>query len=278
MKLAIILNYKKESTTAIAAELCSFLEARGCSLLKPADRPGFHPQECAAVDFSSCEAAILLGGDGTLLSACRYIKNRSLPLLAVNMGRLGFLTEIEGSELFNSMEKLLHGEYETESRSMLHAELFRDGECYYSSEALNDFVLDGGSSYRSTTITAEIDGEFVTTSRATGVIFSSPTGSTAYALSAGGPLVMPQVKANVLCYIAPHSLHNRPIVLPEQSIVKLLFSNSEPCRLIADGQATVECQTGDELLLTTAPQRLKLLRLHKPNFFAAVNGKLINNK
>ena len=275
MKIAVILNYKKDETVKLAEELCAFLTARNCEIKKPENKPGYKVMECAGLDFSDCDLAVILGGDGTLLGACHYIDNKDLPLLTVNMGKVGFMTELEKTELFPYMEQVLNSDYSIEERRLLKAELWRDGSLIYEEKALNDFVLDNGNSYRTLSITTEINNQFVSTCKASGLIFSSPTGSTGYSLSAGGPIIVPQTKAVLLTHIAAHDLYDRPIVMPADSIIRIRFTGDSGCRIIADGQFAQSCQTGDEIIFTSSPTALKLVKIKAPHFFTALNDKMI---
>lgn len=274
MKIAVILNYKKNETVRLAEEVCAFLTARECELQIPEGTPGYRVEECRNIDFSDCQLVILLGGDGTLLGACHLVQH-NVPLLTVNMGKMGFLTEVEKAEIFPSLEQILQKDYSVEELPLLDAEIRRDGECIYKDFALNDFVLDSGSSYRSMSITTEINGEFVSTHKCSGLIFSSPTGSTAYAISAGGPVIMPQTKALLLTHIAAHSLYARPIVTPEDAKIRILFSSNSTCRVIADGQFAFDCETGDEIFYTLSDKKLKLVKLKPAHFFTTLNNKLV---
>jgi len=274
MKIAVILNYKKDETVRLAQEVCAFLTARECELQIPEGTPGYRVEECRNVDLSDCDLAILLGGDGTLLGACHQVQN-DIPLLTVNMGRMGFLTEVEKSELFPALEQILQKDYSIEEIQLLNAQILRDGGIIYKDFALNDFVLDSGSSYRSMSITTEINDEFVSTHKSSGLIFSSPIGSTAYAISAGGPIIMPHTKALLLTHLAAHSLYARPIVMPEDARIRVLFSSNSTCRIIADGQFAFDCETGDEILFSASDKKLRIVRIKPARFFTTLNNKMV---
>ncbi|MDH3280265.1 MAG: NAD(+)/NADH kinase, partial [Gammaproteobacteria bacterium] len=167
------------------------------------------------------DLGIVIGGDGTMLHVARALALHAVPVVGVNMGRLGFLTDIAMADMYEDIGRILDGEYSTEERIMLHVEVKRDNQVLDSHMALNDMVIGKSELERLIEIRTFVDGEFVTSARSDGVIIATPTGSTAYALSAGGPILTPQLRAIIMVPICPHTLSNRPIALQDTSVIDL---------------------------------------------------------
>ncbi len=222
-------------------------------------------------DMQGCDAVVSLGGDGTLLRAMQYAAKADIPIFGVNMGRVGFLTEIEPAELEQSVQMLCEGSYFIEER-MLLAVMVNQGRNPLL--ALNDAVINRGS--RLIAVSAYISDDLIGRYVADGVIVSSPTGSTGYSLSAGGPIISPDVKCMVVSPICPHTLHHRPVVVSPQETIRLeLDSEDIPGTYLSiDGQTTVPLEGGDTIYITCAETTGKLIRLKKPHFFTLVREKL----
>lgn len=220
------------------------------------------------------DVVIVLGGDGTLLSVARRIYGRETPILAVNMGSLGFLTEVALDEVYASLTQIFDAAYETDPRMMLQG-VVRQGRKQFTATALNDIVVHKGSFGRTIQLDVQIDGAAVTTLRGDGLIISSATGSTGYTLSAGGPIVHPSVEALVLTPITPHTLTNRPIVVPASSEVCVAVKSREAGPAVAfDGQEIFPLQTGDPVFVRAAPHRLHLIRSSNRNYYQVLREKL----
>ncbi len=218
---------------------------------------------------------VVMGGDGTLLSVARHYGQLNVPILGVNVGGLGFLTEVSLDELYPAMEQVLAGRYEVEDRLPLTASLFRDGDLCWRENVLNDVVINKGALARITQLTAWIDNEYLTTYRADGLIVSTPTGSTAYTLSAGGPIVYPSLSHIILIPICPHTLSNRPIILPDACTVAITFDEKIfDVYLTLDGQVGQALQTGDRVEIRAAPYRVKLIKSPQRSFFEILRAKL----
>lgn len=222
-----------------------------------------------------CQLVIVLGGDGTLLSAARAIAGREIPLFAANLGGLGFLTAITVDELFPELERGLRNEHRIAKRRMLRCEVMRGDEVVARYDALNDVVITKASIARMIDLVTNVDSHFVCRYKADGLIIATPTGSTAYSLSAGGPIIFPQVGAICLTPICPHTLTNRPVIVPDTSVVQVL-------NLAADGEGylTIDGQVGeplnekDRVVCRSSPHSLHLVRPPRMKFFDVLRQKL----
>jgi NAD+ kinase len=218
---------------------------------------------------------IVLGGDGTLLSAARAFAGTGIPILSVNLGSLGFLTEIPLAQLYSTLDQWCNGIADIDLRFMMHCELFRDGKPIREWDALNDVVVAKGTIARMADYTVRIDQQFVATFRADGIIVSTPTGSTAYNLAANGPILMSSVDAMVITPICPHLLTIRPIVVPAQSMVSIQIEGvPNQTYLTVDGQEAVEVLVGDQIHCDRSQFSVPLIRI-KPNaLFDVLRSKL----
>lgn len=224
-----------------------------------------------------CDLVIVVGGDGSLLGAARALAKHNTPVLGINRGRLGFLTDISPDEnMEDAVQAVLDGEYVEEQRFLLDAEIKRDGTPIASASALNDVVLHPGKSARMIAFDLYIEGQFVHHQRADGMIVSSPTGSTAYALSGGGPIMHPKLDAIVLVPMFPHTLSSRPIVVDGSSEIKLLIgeSNETYPTISCDGQTHIPCAPGDTVTIRKKPHKLKLIHPEDHNFYEICRSKL----
>ncbi len=222
------------------------------------------------------DLGIVIGGDGTMLHVARTLAPRGIPVVGVNMGRLGFLTDIPLTEMYEDIGRILDGEYKTETRMMLDVEIWRRGDLVTSDLAFNDMVIGKGELERLIEIHTYVDGEFVTASRADGVIVATPTGSTAYSLSAGGPITHPQLEAMILVPICPHTLSMRPIALKASSTID--FTLSEVCARCAhvsfDGHIKYRLEGDEKVRVMRSRHTVKLVRTLEYDHFAALRSKL----
>jgi NAD+ kinase len=217
---------------------------------------------------------LVLGGDGTLLSAARAVSVQGVPILAVNLGSLGFLTEIPLNEIYVALESVDRGQCPVEMRSVLDCRLMRGPECISHHFALNDVVVNKSAISRLVEFDLFIDGNIVFRYKADGVIIATPTGSTAYSLAAGGPVLMPSVDAFVVTPVCPHSLTHRPLVVTERSQIELrIETGEEQAFLSIDGQIGVPVQQGDQVICQRAAHKVKLLRVRR-TFFEVLSTKL----
>ena len=218
---------------------------------------------------------IVLGGDGTLLSAARAMDGNDLPILAVNLGGLGFLTAITVDQVFPELEQALRGEFRVGKRNMLHCELHRDGVRVAHYEALNDVVITKAAIARMIDVECWVDTHFVCRYKADGLIVSTPTGSTAYSLSAGGPILFPQLDAHLITPICPHMLTNRPVIVPDSGVIRLYNrAEDDGAYLTVDGQVGEPLRRDDLILCQRSEHAISLIRPPKLLFFDVLRSKL----
>jgi NAD+ kinase len=279
LQAAIISKPQKPEVAGILRDLIAWLEARHYHYLLDPDSAAYidAPSPIKRVDLPKHKPnlVIVLGGDGTLLAAARAFARTTTPILSVNLGSLGFLTEIPLSDLYSTLEAWCDNCADIEVRSMMHAEHIRDGKILREWDALNDVVIAKGTIARMGDYSVEIDGQLVATFRADGVIVSTPTGSTAYNLAANGPIVMPSVNAMLVTPICPHLLTIRPIVTPGEATVSVhVVGVPNEIYLTVDGQEAVELQLGDYVHCHRSEFSVRLLR-HRPNgLFSVLRSKL----
>ena len=278
-RIAIVSKPQKEELTRLLPELIAWLERRGYEPLLD-EEGGKYTDAAPAVDrlelpSHSPALVIVLGGDGTLLSVARIFAATGTPLLSVNLGFLGFLTEVRLADLYATLDGWCKDCYQIDGRSMLHADLWRDGQVHASFEALNDVVVSKGDIARMGEFTVELEGKKVADFRADGVIVSTPTGSTAYTLAANGPILTPDVDALVVTPICPHLLTLRPIVVRgDASLTIRVMGVPHTALLTVDGQQAVALMRGDEIRSQRSSHIVKLVRLSEGSFFEALRSKL----
>ncbi len=222
-----------------------------------------------------CDLAVVLGGDGTLLSAARAVGHRAIPVLAVNLGGLGFLTSIAVTDLFPQLERALAGSQEVTRRRMLHVKLLREGAAVAEYQALNDVVIAKSALARIVDLEAWAGDSFICAYKADGLIVATPTGSTAYSLSAGGPIVYPTVNAVCVTPICPHTLTNRPLIVPAEMSVRIVSrAKDEDAYLTVDGQIGSPLEDGDAVECSTGDFDVLLIRPPDKTFFDVLRQKL----
>ena len=224
----------------------------------------------------SCDLVIVVGGDGSMLSAARTMAKHDTPVLGVNRGRLGFLTDISPDEIDTRVAEVLDGKYESELRFLLDVEVVRDGEIVGRADALNDVVVNSGTSAQMIEFDLHIDDTFVYRQRADGLIVSTPTGSTAYSLSGGGPIMHPALDAVVLVPMFPHTLSSRPIAVDGNSRIRIDIGegNSIHPPVTCDGQVNMTARPGDSVHIYKKPHRLILIHPQGHSFYASCRDKL----
>ncbi len=275
--VGIISKPGSEAARALVPSLIEWLERRGIAIRYDGSTAAYTggsglPREEVP---ENCDLVIVLGGDGTLLSAARAIGRREIPLFPVNMGGLGFLTAITIDELYPELERAFRGEHRVARRKLLNAEVLRDGCIVSSYDALNDAVLTKTALARMIDLDTHVDDQHVSDFKADGLIISTPTGSTAYSLSAGGPIIFPSVPAILLTPICPHMLTNRPVVVPETSVIRVVSQGpDESVFLTIDGQIGGPLQKNDTVLCRSSQYSLHLIRPPRMMFFDVLRQKL----
>jgi NAD+ kinase len=269
---------KSAAATTLVPALLRWLAERGIAVRFDHETAGYaaSPDGFDRADVpEGCDLAVVLGGDGTLLSAARAVGHRAIPLLAVNLGALGFLTSITIDDLFPQLERALTGRHEVTRRKMLHVALTRKGQRIAEYEALNDVVIAKSAIARIVDLEASAGDSLICEYKADGLIISTPTGSTAYSLSAGGPIVYPTVNAVCLTPICPHTLTNRPLIVPSDMPICIVSrSTGDEAFLTIDGQVGTAIQAGDCVECSTGDFEVLLIRPPDKTFFDVLRQKL----
>lgn len=278
-KIGIVTKTTSPHAEDVMTELVPWLAGRGVEVTVQEDYGALSGARVRSVPkgevAQGSDIVLVLGGDGTLLSVARLVEKTGQPLLGINLGSLGFLTELALDELYPSLEKVLAGNYFIEERMRLEVHLHRGGEKIDQFLVLNDVVVNKGALARIIDLEAYVNGEQVTVYKADGLIVATPTGSTAYTLAAGGPIVEPTMEVILVAPICPHTLTNRPLVVPGSShIVLHLASDSGKVFLTLDGQKGTELSQGDSIHIKAAPQRLRLIRTGEKTFYQVLRAKL----
>ena len=275
--VGIIAKPDVRQTDDLLPALLDWLAARSVGVRLDRDAAGYLGKEGLDREHvpDGCQLVIVLGGDGTLLSAARAIGGRDIPLFAVNLGGLGFLTAISVEELFPELERALRNEHRIARRRMLACEVQRDGEIVASYDALNDVVITKGQIARMIDLVCNVDAHFVCRYKADGLIISTPTGSTAYSLSAGGPIVFPSVGALCITPICPHTLTNRPVLVSDSSVIQILnLAATGDAYLTIDGQVGEPLREEDRVVCRSSRKAVSLIRPPRMLFFDVLRQKL----
>lgn len=276
-RVGIVPRKSHPAAMETARSLCRWLRDRGREVYLEASAEGdfaaerLPPEELRErIDF-----LVVLGGDGTLIYAARLLAGRPVPIFGVNMGSLGFMTEIPVADLLPTLEEALEGRYQVSPRMKLDAALYREGREIVRQEVLNDVVISKGALARIADLDVAIDGNLVTVYKADGIIVATPTGSTAYSLSAGGPIVYPSLEAVVLSPICPHTLTQRPIVVPPDRVIAITLSSSNgEVYLTFDGQSGLPMEQGDRVEIARSADLALLVRNPHLDYFSILRAKL----
>jgi NAD+ kinase len=261
--VVIVTKPKQESVARVAGELIAWFKRKN---IEASLDPG---------TASKADLAVVVGGDGTLLAAARLLGDRQVPILAINHGGLGFLTEVTLEEMYPALERVLEGHFITEPRMMMDVGVFRAERQLAHYRALNDVVMNKGTLSRIIELETRVDGQYVSSFRADGLIVATPTGSTAYNLSAGGPIIFPTMSAMIVTPICSHTLTNRPIVLPPGVKIDVkLHSSQDEVYVTVDGQMGLTLQTDDRLTIEKSDVLVKLVAPAGKNYFDVLRGKL----
>ncbi|MBA2676611.1 NAD kinase [Ramlibacter sp.] len=267
------------STRAAMEDIAQFLASLGCAVVLERDTAthagigGWPAMDLAGIG-GACDLALVVGGDGTMLGVGRQLARAGVPLVGINQGRLGFITDIALDKYRTVLPPMLAGEYEEDQRPLMHARVVRDGVVVFDALAMNDVVVNRAATSGMVELRVEIDGHFVANQRADGLIVASPTGSTAYALSAGGPLLHPSNPGWVLVPIAPHMLSNRPIVLPDAAEIAIELVSGRDASANFDMQSLASLLQGDRITVRRSHHKARFLHPRGWSYFDTLRQKL----
>ncbi|MCB1978302.1 MAG: NAD kinase [Burkholderiaceae bacterium] len=263
----------------VLERIAAFLVAQGCRVSLECETAqssgisGFPALDPQAIG-DACDLGLVVGGDGTMLSIGRKLARFGIPLIGINQGRLGFVTDIPLENFEATLTPMLHGEFEEDRRPLIQGRVLRNGECVFDALAMNDVVVNRGATSGMVELRVEVDGHFVANQRADGLIVASPTGSTAYALSAGGPMLHPSIPGWVLVPIAPHTLSNRPIVLSDASEIAIELASGRDASANFDMQSLAKLRRGDRILVQRSDYCVRFLHPRGWNYFDTLRRKL----
>ena len=277
--IGLIVNPQKEETLRLAADIASWLAARNIrSLVEEQVARLINRSDLAASTeaVTDAEIVVVLGGDGTILRAARAASPRGTPILGVHLGQYGFITEIHPPDVMPALERVIGGDYQISERMMLQASLIRDGKTIESTVALNDAVVSKGPLARMLSLRTMVDERLITTYAADGIIVSSPTGSTAYSLSAGGPVVHPDVRVMIITPICPHTLNARSLVIPDFESVQIVgeCEIEDEMMLTVDGQIGVQLKCGDKVDVRRAEFPARIIYWDRMSFYDKLQSRL----
>lgn len=276
-RVGIFCKPKSTLGREVLIELTAWLRKRDCKVLMPIDtaelieETATHQREDIP---EKVDLIIVLGGDGTLLSVARITHPAQVPILAINLGSLGFLTDVSLAELYPTLEKVFRGESRTEPRMLLQARVIRNRLVITEDCVLNDVVIHKGTLARIVNLEVQVNDQYMTSYRADGLIVSTPTGSTAYSLSAGGPILHPSMNALVLSPICPFTLTNRPIVIPSNATIQIHQTTDEEIRVTLDGQTGYDLLADDLLELKPSSQPVNFIEVPGKNYYQILRQKL----
>ncbi len=277
--VGLVLNLDKKKAFKLAEEVINWLKTRKIDYI-------MEENAARAIHFSvtsgsyaelskKVDMVILFGGDGTFLHTAHHFIGTNIPLLGINIGGLGFLTEIETDVLETTLEKIFAGNYNIDKRMLLKSEVFRNNKKIAASFALNDVAINRSANARMVEINLHINKEFINSYKADGLIISTPTGSTAYSLSAGGPIINPRVKAILITPICPHTLHVRPMVISREEELEIIVSgNNEKMMITSDGKFDHKLHKDDKIVIKAANEEISLIKLPGRTFYTILHEKM----
>ena len=278
----VITNMDKDPSLGVTKEIEKYLLSHqaGCHIeLAAVKREGsYHYTDPRRIP-EGIECAIVLGGDGTLLQAARDIGRLQLPMMGINLGTLGFLAEVDRASIFSALDRLLEGRFEVEERMMLAGSVYRGNTMLGEDIALNDIVISRDGPLRVVRFNHYVNGEYLNSYNADGIIISTPTGSTGYTLSVGGPLVSPKAEMIIVTPIAPHALHSRSIVLPPEDVVTVELGlgrrhTIESGVAFFDGDTRIDMESGDQIRISRSSRKIRIIRLSHQSFVEVLRKKL----
>ncbi|HOB67213.1 NAD kinase [Ottowia sp.] len=272
-----------ESTRDLIAEIAAFLTQQGCEVLlaertaQATGLDGYGVRDVAGIG-NDCDLAVVVGGDGTMLGIGRQLARYGTPLIGINQGRLGFITDLPLDQYRQTLPPMLAGAFEEDHRSLMLGKVMREGESVFEAYAMNDVVVNRGAVASMVELRVEVNGHFVANHRADGIIVATPTGSTAYALSAGGPLLHPLVPAWALVPIAPHTLSNRPIVVADPVEIAIEIVSGKDASASFDMQSITSLHHGDRVIVRRSDYRVRFLHPKGWSYFDTLRRKLLWNE
>jgi len=279
--IGIITKPDADSARKTLQSLFDFLKDKNCDVILDEQIPDtinkHNFKKSSREDIGKqCDLAIVVGGDGTILNAVRSLAHAHVPLLGINVGRLGFLADISPDELENSLSEILNGSYREEQRILLEMQVIRDDKIIFEGDAFNDVVVHIRDVARMIEFETRIDDEFVNHQRADGIVVSTPTGSTAYALSSGGPILHATLDAITLVPISPHTLSSRPLVVNADAQIKILICNTKGgiAQVTCDGHLSTDVHVGDHIKVKRKADKITLLHPKHHNYFEILRAKL----
>ena len=277
--VALIGKYQAHGSRSALESIAHFLNAQGCDVAiekDTASNTGLTQYPILDVPSigSQCDLGLVVGGDGTMLGIGRLLAQFGVPLIGINQGRLGFITDIAFEGFQSVLAPMLRGEFEDDRRWMMQAQVVRDGRCVFNATAMNDVVVNRGATAGMVELRVEVDGRFVANQRADGLIIASPTGSTAYALSAGGPLLHPSIAGWILVPIAPHTLSNRPIVLSDSGEITVEIVAGRDASANFDMQSLASLLHGDRITVRRSQYQMRFLHPKGWSYFDTLRKKL----
>ncbi len=273
--IGILTKPQSPAIRPLLEELVDWLERKRKTVIVGSS-PGEFSDEDRQEEQIAAEAdlVLVLGGDGTMLRAARLVEKRSVPILGINLGGLGFLTESTTATMYDSLEKIFANEFYVDHRLRLQAQIRHNNGAQRQRTALNDAVISKGVSGRMISTSIQVDKQFVTMLRGDGLIVASPTGSTAYSMSAGGPILDPSLETLVLTPISPHTLTHRPLLVPSQVVLEIQLTSHEGGTVTVDGQIGIPIEHGDTLMVGASPHRTRLIRFPKRTYYDVLRNKL----
>ena len=268
-----------EESRKVLEDIAAFLSQQGCEVVLEKDtatNTGIRAFDVLDVDAigEGCDLGLVVGGDGTMLGIGRQLARHGVPLIGINQGRLGFITDIALQTYRETLVPMLQGAYEEDHRSLMHAKVMRGSDCVFEALAMNDVVVNRGATAGMVQLRVEVDGHFVANQRADGLIIASPTGSTAYSLSAGGPLLHPSIPGWVMVPIAPHTLTNRPIVLADAAEIAVDIVAGRDVSANFDMQSIASLQHGDRITVRRSEHHVRFLHPVGWSYFDTLREKL----
>lgn len=284
-KFYIITNSHKDQGLEFTGRIVSYLEKHGKECrVQPAEHKADGPYHYTNPEMipAGTQCIIVLGGDGTLLQAARDVVHRGIPLLGINLGNLGFLAEVDRQSVYPALDQLMMGDYEVEERMMLTGTVYRGDEIIGSDIALNDIVIGREGPLRVVRFKNYVNNEYLNSYNADGIIISTPTGSTGYSLSTGGPIVSPNASMTIMTPIAPHTLNTRSIIFPAEDVITVELGKGrhrdrEKGLAAFDGDTVIPMVTGDRIVIRKASVNTKILKLNHLSFVEVLRQKMRNS-